>query len=79
MAQKEKLVSIYTFKNKVELAMLKKALEEAGIQVMIQSFDDTAYNGIFISQKGVAKLWVYQKDAECAEEIVKEQLGPEIL
>ena len=80
MARKEgeKLVSIYTFKNKVELAKLKKALEEAGIRVMIQSFDDTAYNGIYIPQKGVAKLWVHQKDAERAEEIVKEQLDPKI-
>ena len=79
MTQKEKLVSIYTFKNKVELAKLRKALEEAGIQVMIQPFDDTAYNGIYTLQKGVAKLWVHQKDARRAEEIVKEQLGSEKL
>ncbi len=81
MARKEgeKLVSIYTFKNKVELAKLKKALETVGIQVMIQPFDDAAYNGIFIPQKGVAKLWVHQKDAKRAREIIKEQLGLEIL
>lgn len=77
--EEERLVSIYTFKNKVELAKLKKALEDNGIQVMIQSFDDTAYDGIYVPQKGMAKLWVYQKDVEHARNIIKEQLDLERL
>jgi len=76
MKKGENLISIYTPDNIVELTRIKSILDEHNIPVMVQSFNDSAYDGIYTLQKGMAKIWVYEKDAQYAKEIIKDCLRP---
>ena len=51
--------------------MLKDALEKEGIDYSVKEYKDTAYDGLFILQKGYAALFVKEKDKETALVIVK--------
>ncbi len=65
-------VSIYTFQNVIEESRIRAALEAEGIEVMILSFEDSAYNGIYTLQKGRGQIRVLEKDVENAKKIVEE-------
>ena len=45
-------VKVATAENQFEADSIKNALEKEDIPVMVRNFHDTAYNGIFIPQKG---------------------------
>jgi hypothetical protein len=42
--------------------MLKDALDKEGIEYSMKEYKDTAYDGLFILQKGYADLFVRAKD-----------------
>lgn len=65
------MVIIYTLKNQIEAQVVETALKNAGIKFLIRTFEDTAYNGIFIAQKGFGQVLVDEKDRQRAEEIVE--------
>ncbi len=65
-------VRVHTFENLVEGSRLKAILEEEGIEVMTRSFEDSAYDGIFVLQKGLGEIRVFKKDAERAKRIIEE-------
>jgi len=64
-------VRIHTIENIFEMDMLKDALEREGIGYSVKEYKDTAYDGLFILQKGYAALFVKEKDKETALTIVK--------
>ena len=64
-------VRIHTIENIFEMDMLKDALEREGIDYSVKEYKDTAYDGLFILQKGYAALFVKEKDKETALTIVK--------
>ncbi|MCX5803266.1 MAG: DUF2007 domain-containing protein [Proteobacteria bacterium] len=64
-------VKIHTIENIFEMDMLKDALEREGIDYSVKEYKDTAYDGLFILQKGYAALFVKEKDKETALTIVK--------
>ncbi|MBM4276988.1 MAG: DUF2007 domain-containing protein [Deltaproteobacteria bacterium] len=49
-----------------------QALKEAGIPYMINSFLDTAYDGLYVPQKGWGRVMVPEEFCEKAERIVAE-------
>ena len=51
---------------------VKEALKEAGIPYMIKSFLDTAYDGLFIPQKGWGAVLVPGEYVEQAERLILE-------
>ena len=51
---------------------ISQALKEAGIPYMIKSFLDTAYDGLYIPQKGWGRVMVPEEFCEKAERIVAE-------
>ncbi len=51
---------------------VSQALEEAGVPYMVQSFLDTAYDGLYLPQKGWGRVMVPEEFCEKAEEIVAE-------
>ena len=51
--------------------MIKDALDKEGIDYNIKEYKDTAYDGLFILQKGYAALFVQEKDREPVSEILK--------
>jgi hypothetical protein len=51
--------------------MLKDALGKEGLEYSIKEYKDTAYDGLFVLQKGYASLFVREKDEEQAQTVVK--------
>ncbi len=56
--------------NQFEADVIKDILENEGVSVLIRSYMDTAYNGIFLPQKGWGTVNVPEKDVEKAREII---------
>jgi len=65
-------VKVGTVENRFEGDRISQALGEAGIQFLIKSFLDTAYNGLYIPQKGWGVVMVSEKNKEEAERLVSE-------
>ena len=64
------LVKVFTLKDRFEADVITRELEKEGIPVLIRSFRDTAYNGIYIPQKGWGEVRVPEKEQERAIEII---------
>jgi len=68
----DKWVKIHTIESIFEMDMIKDALDKENIEMSIKEHKDTAYDGLFILQKGYATLFVREKDRGKAETIVKQ-------
>ena len=44
--------------------LIKDALDNEDIEYSIKEYKDTAYDGLFVLQKGYATLFVREKDSE---------------
>ena len=64
------LVKVFTLKDRFEADVITRELEKEGIPVLIRSFRDTAYDGIFIPQKGWGEVRVPEKEQERAIGII---------
>jgi hypothetical protein len=63
-------VKIHTIESVFEMDMIKDALDKEDIEYAIKEYKDTAYDGLFVLQKGYAGLSVRDKDEETALKIV---------
>jgi hypothetical protein len=70
----DETVNIWPLTNSIEAEALSDMLKENGIECLIDSFEDRAYDGIFTHQKGWGKLKVSEKDASRAKELITEFL-----
>ncbi len=68
------MLQIYTLKNQIEAQVIEAALREAGVKFVIRTFEDTAYDGIFIPQRGYGQVMVGKRDKKKAEEIISSVL-----
>ncbi|OPX98973.1 MAG: hypothetical protein A4E62_00464 [Syntrophorhabdus sp. PtaU1.Bin002] len=66
----DKWVRIHTIENIFEMDMIKDTFEKEDIEYRIKEYKDTAYDGLFVLQKGYAGLFVKEKDKELAQSIV---------
>jgi hypothetical protein len=66
------MIKLITPENEAEANVIKSILEENGIYVEIQSFHDTAYDGLFQSQYGWGLIRVSEADFEEAKRIIQE-------
>ena len=64
------MVKVFILQDRFEADLIKKELEREGIPVLIRSFRDTAYDGIYIPQKGWGEVRVPEKDRERAQELI---------
>ncbi len=64
------LTTVYTLQDQVDASVVETALKEAGIKHVIRTFVDSAYDGIFIPQRGYGDVQVEESDAERAKEII---------
>ena len=64
-------VNIHTVESIFEEDMIKDALEKEGIAYRIKEYKDTAYDGLFVLQKGYASVFVGEGDEEKARAVVK--------
>jgi hypothetical protein len=63
-------IKIHTIENIFEMDMIKDSFEKEDIEYRIKEYRDTAYDGLFVLQKGYAGLFVLEKDRELAQSIV---------
>ena len=76
MNTEENLVRIATLgiEDESSLPLIRAELEKENIPYQVRSHHDTAYNGVFTGQKGVADIYVYQKDERSAQQILSNLL-----
>ncbi len=76
MNKMEETVKIYTLDKEDELVLplIKMAFKRENIPLQIRSKYDTAYDGIFIGQKGLADIYVFNKDEQRATALLTEIL-----
>jgi hypothetical protein len=67
----QKWVKVHTVESIFEMDVLKDALDKEGIEYLVREHKDTAYDGLFILQKGYATVFVRQKDEAAADTIVQ--------
>lgn len=65
-------VKVGTVENRFEGDRISHVLQEAGIPFLIKSFLDTAYDGLYIPQKGWGVVMVSESHREEAERLVSE-------
>jgi hypothetical protein len=71
----EVFVKVATVDNKFEADVLSNTLKKECIPVMVRSFHDTAYDGIYNPQKGWGIILVPAEDKDKAEEIIASVKG----
>ena len=69
---KVEFVPIKVAESAFEADRFRSALEQEGFKVMVRTFEDTAYDGIYVAQKGWGYVEVPRDDRKRAERIVKE-------
>ena len=69
---REEFVPVKVAENAFEADRIRAVLEQEGFTVMVRSFHDTAYDGIYQAQKGWGYVEVPQNEKERAERIVNE-------
>jgi len=68
----EQWVKVGTVENRFEGDRISQVLREAEISFLIKSFLDTAYDGLYIPQKGWGIVMVSKKHQEEAERLISE-------
>ncbi len=72
MENMDQWVKAGTVENRFEGDRISQALQEAGISFLIKSFLDTAYDGLYIPQKGWGVVMVSETDRAEAERLMDE-------
>jgi hypothetical protein len=67
----DKWVKIRTVENIFEMDTLRAALEKEGIDYLVKEHKDTAYDGLFILQKGYATFYAKEDDEALAKAVVR--------
>ena len=65
-------IKIFVVENQFEADLVSQALQEEGIPIMLKKFSDTAYDGLYIPQKGWAAIMVPEECRTLAEKVVSE-------
>ena len=57
---------------RVEALQITSILEEENIPVFIRTNEETAYNGLFVTQKGWGEIWVAESRLDEARRLIEE-------
>ena len=64
--QQQDMVRVHTVENRFEADLLVQALRQENIPVLLRRFEETAYDGLFVTQMGWGALLVpgdYEEEA----------------
>ena len=77
MHENEQTIKIFTLEREHEalLPLIQESFAEENIEIRFHSKLDTAYDGIFVTQKGFGDIYVFQKDRDRALEILNDILS----
>ena len=65
-------MKILVVENKFEADLVSQALQGEGIPVLLKRFSDTAYDGLYIPQKGWAAIMIPEEFKALGERVVVE-------
>jgi len=71
MEDQEVFVKVKTVENEFEADIIRDALEKEDIPVLVRSFHDTSFDGIFIPQKGWGIILVPEEHREKAKNVIE--------
>jgi len=60
-----------TVQNRFEAELLAEALAHSGVDFYLRTFEDTAYDGLFVAQEGWGVIWVAAADLPIALDILE--------
>ncbi len=69
------LVRIHTVENRFEADLLVQALRQENIPVLLRRFEETAYDGLFVTQMGWGAILVPGDYEEEAARVISRVLG----
>jgi hypothetical protein len=67
----DRWAKVHTAESVFEMETIKEALEREGIEYVVRQHRDTAYDGLFILQKGYASFLVRRKDEAAAKNVIE--------
>ena len=74
LEQQQDMVRIHTVENRFEADLLVQALRQDNIPVLLRRFEETAYDGLFVTQMGWGALLVPGDYEEAAASVVSRVL-----
>ena len=66
----DRLIPIYTLANRFEADLLMDALHREGVPAILRSFEETAYDGLFVPQRGWGQILVPEEYVPAAHEVI---------
>ena len=81
-ADQRDLVRIHTVENRFEADLLVQALRQENIPVLLRRFEETAYDGLFVTQMGWGALLVpgdYEEEAARVVNRVLESINNDVV
>lgn len=70
-----KWIKLITLDNRFQADLLTDALEKCHIPLLVREYKDTAYDGLFVTQKGWGTVMVDASRLEEAKTITEELFG----
>jgi ketol-acid reductoisomerase len=67
----DRWIKAHTTENIFETDMIRDALEREGIEYVVKEHKDTAYDGLFVLQKGYATIFVEEENEAAVKAIIK--------
>jgi hypothetical protein len=67
----DRWTKIHTVDNIFEMDTFKAALDKEGIDYVVKEHKDTAYDGLFVLQKGYATFYTREEDEPAVKDIIK--------
>jgi hypothetical protein len=67
----DRWIKLHTVESIFEMDTLRAALEKEGIDYVVKEHKDTAYDGLFVLQKGYATFYAKEADEPAARAIIK--------
>lgn len=71
----DRFVAVHTLNNRFEADLLMDALQKEGITALLRSFEETAFDGLFVSQKGWGRIMVPEESKSAAEQVIRPLLA----
>ena len=68
--QANRLIPVYTLANRFEADLLMDALHREGVTAILRSFEETAYDGLFVPQRGWGQILVPEEYVPAAHEVI---------
>jgi ketol-acid reductoisomerase len=68
---RSKQINVHTIESIFEMDMIKDALDKEGLSYSIKEHKDTAYDGLFVLQKGYATLFAEEHDKQKIQTIIE--------